>query len=222
MNQIGQRIKELRKKNKMTQENLADYLGVTDKSVSKWECGVTLPDLALIVPLAKLFHITTDELLGMSDVVHDALREKYDNGMEKYRDCEVSQLNYAWARAALMDYPEDYRYMEWLAFAEYQLAFEEIKKGSGSSDFITEMTDNALRRYETVIEHTTDSDLQRRAILGKTIVLRFLERTEEADWSAEFEYPDPEIKTAEQLLQLSKTGRELLQLFDQEQKSIEK
>ena len=40
MNNIGKRIKELRKKNDITQERLADYLGLTDKAVSKWECGV--------------------------------------------------------------------------------------------------------------------------------------------------------------------------------------
>lgn len=219
MNNIGQKIKELRKKNDLTQEKLADCLGVTHKAVSKWECGVTAPDLSLIVPLARVLHVTTDELLGMSAVEQDNLREKYDKGMEKYRDCEVAQVNYAWARAALMDYPHDYRYMEWLAFAEYQLAFEENQKGGGSADYIEEMTENALRRYETVMEQSNDSELKRRAALGKTTVLRFLERCDEADWSAEFEYPDPEIKTSGQLLLLSKTGRELLQLLEKEEKS---
>ena len=41
MNQIGQRIKQFRKQNGLTQEKLAEYLGVTDKAVSKWECGVS-------------------------------------------------------------------------------------------------------------------------------------------------------------------------------------
>ena len=41
MNNIGKRIKELRKKNYITQERLVDYLGLTDKAVSKWECGVS-------------------------------------------------------------------------------------------------------------------------------------------------------------------------------------
>ena len=43
MKNIGQRIKKLRKKSDITQERLADYLGVTDKAVSKWECGLTMP-----------------------------------------------------------------------------------------------------------------------------------------------------------------------------------
>ncbi|MBO5299217.1 MAG: helix-turn-helix transcriptional regulator, partial [Clostridia bacterium] len=48
MNNIGQRIRELRKKNDLTQEVLADFLGVTYKAVSKWECGLSMPDLSLI------------------------------------------------------------------------------------------------------------------------------------------------------------------------------
>ena len=52
MKHIGQKIKELRKKNDMTQEKLADYLFVSYLAVSKWETGAASPDLSLIVPLA--------------------------------------------------------------------------------------------------------------------------------------------------------------------------
>ena len=55
---IGEKIKELRKKNDLTQEKLADYLCVSYQAVSKWECGMSSPDLSLIVPLAKLLHVT--------------------------------------------------------------------------------------------------------------------------------------------------------------------
>ena len=63
MKNIGLRIKELRKKNDLTQEKLAEYLGVTYKSVSKWECGLTMPDLALIVPLSKALKIVAEGLI---------------------------------------------------------------------------------------------------------------------------------------------------------------
>ena len=43
MNKIGQKIRDLRRKNDLTQEKLADFLGVPYQSVSKWECGVTAP-----------------------------------------------------------------------------------------------------------------------------------------------------------------------------------
>ena len=66
MNQIGQRIKELRRKNDLTQEKLADFLGVTYQSVSKWECGLCCPDVMLLPLLAKIFGVSTDTLLGIT------------------------------------------------------------------------------------------------------------------------------------------------------------
>ena len=67
MHYIGEKIKELRRKNDLTQEKLADQLGVSYQTVSKWETGVTSPDLSLIVPLARLFKVTTDELFGFDE-----------------------------------------------------------------------------------------------------------------------------------------------------------
>ena len=55
MNHIGEKIKELRRKKDLTQEKLAEMLGVAYQTVSKWETGITSPDLSLIVPLARLF-----------------------------------------------------------------------------------------------------------------------------------------------------------------------
>ena len=65
MEHIGQKIKDLRKKAEMTQDRLADYLGVSAQAVSKWELGQTAPDLSLIAPLCKVLGCTSDELLGI-------------------------------------------------------------------------------------------------------------------------------------------------------------
>ena len=71
MKSIGEKIKEYRQKNHMTQEQLATCLNVTFQSISKWETGVSSPDLSLIIPITKLFHISADELLGINDVESD-------------------------------------------------------------------------------------------------------------------------------------------------------
>ena len=61
---IGDTIRKYRKENNMTQEDVAVSLGVSTPEVNKWERGVTMPDIALLAPLARLFHITTDQLLS--------------------------------------------------------------------------------------------------------------------------------------------------------------
>ena len=63
---IGEKICQLRKERGMTQEMLAEQLVISAQAISKWERGIANPDLELIPRIAKLFSISTDELLGLS------------------------------------------------------------------------------------------------------------------------------------------------------------
>ena len=63
MNEFGNHLYALRRGKGMTQQELADRLGVTNRTISKWETGETFPETAQLVPLADVFHITVDELL---------------------------------------------------------------------------------------------------------------------------------------------------------------
>ena len=65
--QIGNKIKELRKIQNLTQKQLADKLYVTDKAVSKWERGVNLPDLTMFESLSTELNCSIVELLGLND-----------------------------------------------------------------------------------------------------------------------------------------------------------
>lgn len=60
---IGKFISELRKGKKLTQEQLAEKLGVTQKSVSRWETGKNMPDLSILQPLSAELGVTVSELL---------------------------------------------------------------------------------------------------------------------------------------------------------------
>lgn len=61
---LPENLIRLRHEKKLTQEELADFIGVTKASVSKWEKGINTPDLMLLPQLAAYFDVTVDELIG--------------------------------------------------------------------------------------------------------------------------------------------------------------
>ena len=64
--QFADNLTRLRREKKVTQEELADFIGVTKASVSKWETRQSLPDILILPQLASFFNVTVDELLGYS------------------------------------------------------------------------------------------------------------------------------------------------------------
>ncbi len=64
MNTLGSRLTALRKEKGLTQEQLAEKLGVTNQSVSKWENDINAPDISILITLADLYDTTVDSLLG--------------------------------------------------------------------------------------------------------------------------------------------------------------
>ena len=60
---FSENLRELRKAHKLTQEQLAEAMGVTVGAVSKWESGASTPDIALIMDLAEFFETSVDVLL---------------------------------------------------------------------------------------------------------------------------------------------------------------
>ena len=86
MNQIsiGNFITKKRKEKNMTQAALAERLGVSNKTISKWETGKCMPDYSVIEPLCKELDITVAELLDGE--------EKADNSIRAYDDLQVLDL----------------------------------------------------------------------------------------------------------------------------------
>mgnify|MGYP000678832023 FL=1 len=70
--QIGRYIAEKRRIKNLTQAQLAEQLGISDKTVSKWECGRSMPDYALIQPLCETLDISVSELIeGKNTALHE-------------------------------------------------------------------------------------------------------------------------------------------------------
>ena len=83
MNQekIGRFIANCRKQRKMTQSELGEKLGVTEKSVSNWENGRNMPDLSLFKPLCNELNITLNDLLSGEKVTEKEYREKFEENI---------------------------------------------------------------------------------------------------------------------------------------------
>ena len=92
---IGSVIKAKRRQKDLTQEQLAEYLGVSVSAVSQWESGKTVPDVSLIVTLANFFDVTTDELLCRTAKKDEELQSFYD------RDAKLSQAGDVHGRLAV-------------------------------------------------------------------------------------------------------------------------
>ena len=83
MNQekIGKFIAERRKSKKLTQEQLAEKLGISDRAVSKWERGLNLPDASLMLELSKILEISVNELLSGEIIKKEKYMEKAEGNL---------------------------------------------------------------------------------------------------------------------------------------------
>ena len=104
---MGKRIQTLRKQQEMTQEQLADLLGVTAAAVSKWETNLSYPDITLLCPLARSLHISVDILLGFQEKMTkeeclEALKE-----LEKLFSSHKAEEAVRYCRELQKQYPTD-------------------------------------------------------------------------------------------------------------------
>jgi len=78
VNKIGKFILELRKEKGWTQQELANKIFVTDKAVSKWERGLSLPDIELLIPISKLFDVSVLELLKGEKIINEKEKKEFN------------------------------------------------------------------------------------------------------------------------------------------------
>ena len=95
MNQerIGKFIAKCRKSKKMTQSELAEKLGVTDKSIGNWENGRNMPDLSLFKPLCDELDITINDLLSGEKISKDKYQEKFEENIVNTIDYSTKKIN---------------------------------------------------------------------------------------------------------------------------------
>ena len=109
---IGENLKRQRKKKDLTQEQLADILGVSFQSVSKWERGEGYPDMELLPVIAEYFGITVDELMGMKEICSKTQADKILEAVSENSVNGRIEDNLEILENAIRRFPNNYQLLE--------------------------------------------------------------------------------------------------------------
>lgn len=103
---IGNKIKALRKKQGITQEQLAERIGVSFQAVSKWENRIAFPDITLVPVIAQYFGVSTDELLSYDSIEKE---NEIKKAVDEAAECRESnpEKGREILETALKKYPEN-------------------------------------------------------------------------------------------------------------------
>lgn len=167
---LGENIKKLRREKNLTQENLADFLGVTFQSVSNWERSESYPDVAMLPVISAFFNVSVDDLLGVDRVQKEQKIKEY---LELYDTMRLKDLPFTFNQyqKAVKDFPGDFRIL-----VRYMQLLQEEKIRKLSSDLIfasayKKPSNEIFKIYENIQKHCTDDSIR---IWSKRIMISHL------------------------------------------------
>ncbi|MBE6762472.1 MAG: helix-turn-helix transcriptional regulator [Ruminococcaceae bacterium] len=161
MLKIGEKIKELRKAQDVTQEKLADYLNISFQAISKWENGLALPDITLLPKLANFFGVSADELLDLKKSENEAELRRYEKEYQELNRKGKVLEKIELSRKVLDLYPRNYQWMLNLAYGLvcYNSTTEQIKYSQEHK-----FKEEAIGLCERVLEDCTVDSIRHSAI----------------------------------------------------------
>lgn len=150
---VAKNLKRLRKERNITQEKLAEFIGVSFQAVSKWERDEGYPDITLLPVLANFFGVTTDELIGMNEIKDKKKLDKILQIWEENRTAGNIQKCIDICREGLKSFPNDFRLMMNLSDS---LGFlEEIDQETRKKNL-----EEAIEIDKRILRNCTDNEIR--------------------------------------------------------------
>lgn len=209
---LGDKIRELRKKEGRTQEAMADALGVTSQAVSRWESNGSYPDIEMIPSIANFFGISIDELFGYEndrDKKIDAVIAKVEEyGIKSRGDDEWVDGCLSLLREGLAEFPQNERLMITLADVLSDAGWRRHKEwlyyddeGYIRHDYDVQRKNEywaeAVKLCETLVETAEDNKTVTKAL---SILVLLCRNFGENDKAVEYANRMPELKNCRELL----------------------
>lgn len=175
--QLGKQIKRFRKEAGLTQEQLAEAMDVSVGAVSKWESDSTIPELAMLIKLAKLFEVSVDVLLHYQ-VENTKLQESMEQADDLLRGRKFKESLELLERLRLK-YPNDFKLIHYTANAYFYASMESEQKTLKRRYCETSL--RLLERSLELIKQNTDPRTNEREIkVEMSRVLQALGQTDKA------------------------------------------
>ena len=144
---IGTTIKKLRREREMTQEQLAECLGITANAVSQWECDRTAPDISQLPMLARVLQVSTDRLLGIDFSKDEQEIERIVGESLAFQRTGQFEKSVEIARNGLKQYPRSYQLMARLAESLLTVKGSEREMERLCDKILKECTENGPRDH---------------------------------------------------------------------------
>ena len=168
---FGENLKHLRRERDLTQEDVAQFLNTTFQTISKWERGETMPDIAVLPALARYFETTTDELLGVAKLDEAAKMMEYYAQHQVFANNGQTQERLAMWREAYALFPHNKNARGQLMYSLYEF-FDGNDKNNNADEVIAHA--NALLSSD-------DQDWRNSAIQTLCFIHESLGNLEEAE-----------------------------------------
>lgn len=149
---IADNLKRLRKQSGITQEDLANFIGVSFQAVSKWERGEGYPDITILPTIANYFDVTLDEFVGMNEIKNEARLEEIFKSLRKNASVGNIKENIKLLREEIKCFPNNYQLLLELAhYLIYDNDNAETEKKNNSE---------AIEICKRILDFCTDSNIR--------------------------------------------------------------
>ncbi|MBQ8210124.1 MAG: helix-turn-helix transcriptional regulator [Clostridia bacterium] len=181
---LSENIKRFRLDKGLTQETLAQFLGVTFQSVSKWERGESYPDVTMLPAIASFFNVSVDELLGIDKSEQEEKINEYLDFYNKMR-LKDTPLTLEALTKAVKEFPGEFRLL--VRYMELLMA----EKTSKDAPDYEKVSHELLSIYDNIRNHCSDDGIR---MWAKRLICQHLHT--KAYYTGNIEYQEQ----AEQLL----------------------
>lgn len=168
---IGDTIKSMRKDKNITQETLANFLGVSNQSISKWERNETYPDITMLPAISSFFGTSVDNLLGINKIEQERkiqlYCDEYSRLWSEHKFDEVTAL----MKKAVCEFPGNF---------DLLVKYLNCLTNNLNAEHLLEVRDEAQNIYELIQEQCTTDSIR---IWAKKLMCRYLSRLSVIDTS---------------------------------------